>query len=70
MATVPKRLLKLTSDPWRGYWSCKQKLTIQRIRGAEGSRLVLGVRKVSAGGTEGSTPPIVDITVTRRRIRR
>ncbi len=43
---------------------------VQRIRGPEGSRLVLGVRKASAGGTEESTPPIVDITVTRRRIRR
>jgi Carboxypeptidase regulatory-like domain/PDZ domain len=43
---------------------------VQRIRGPEGSRLVLGVRKVSAGGAQGSTPPVVDITVTRRRIRR
>ncbi|WP_375767808.1 carboxypeptidase regulatory-like domain-containing protein [Archangium gephyra] len=43
---------------------------IQSIRGAEGSRLVLGVRKASAAGTEGSPAPIVDITVTRRRVRR
>ena len=43
---------------------------VQRIRGAEGSRVVLGVRKVSAAGAEGSAAPIVDITVTRRRILR
>ena len=43
---------------------------VQRIRGPEGSRLVLGVRKASAPGAEGSPPPVVDITVTRRRIRR
>ena len=43
---------------------------VQSIRGPEGSKLVLGVRKASAVGTEGSPPPIVDITVTRRRIRR
>ncbi|HEX8438739.1 carboxypeptidase regulatory-like domain-containing protein [Archangium sp.] len=43
---------------------------IQQIRGAEGSRLVLGVRRGSAAEVEGSAPPIVDITVTRRRIRR
>ncbi|MGZ3457564.1 MAG: carboxypeptidase regulatory-like domain-containing protein [Archangium sp.] len=42
---------------------------VQHIRGAEGSRLVLGVRKVSAVGS-GGTPPIMDIMVTRRRIRR
>ncbi|HEX8821700.1 MAG TPA: carboxypeptidase regulatory-like domain-containing protein [Archangium sp.] len=43
---------------------------VQHIRGPEGSRLVLGVRKASAMGTGGSPPPVVDITVTRRRIRR
>jgi hypothetical protein len=43
---------------------------VQRIRGAEGSRVVLGVRKVSAAGAEGSDAPLVDITVTRRRILR
>jgi hypothetical protein len=43
---------------------------VQQIRGAEGSRLVLGVRRGSAAEVEGSAPPIVDITVTRRRIRR
>ena len=43
---------------------------VQSIRGPEGSQLVLGVRRASASGTEGSPAPIVDITVTRRRIRR
>jgi hypothetical protein len=43
---------------------------VQLIRGPEGSRLVLGVRRGSAVEVEGSAPPIVDVTVTRRRIRR
>ncbi|MFY0528679.1 carboxypeptidase regulatory-like domain-containing protein [Archangium gephyra] len=43
---------------------------IQSIRGAEGSTLVLGVRRAPAPGTEGSPAPIVDIPVTRRRVRR
>jgi len=43
---------------------------VQRIRGPEGSQLVLGVRRASAAGTGGSPAPVVDITVTRRRIRR
>jgi hypothetical protein len=43
---------------------------IQSIRGAEGSKLVLGVRRASAAGTEGNPAPIVDIPVTRRRVRR
>ncbi|HYO52115.1 MAG TPA: carboxypeptidase regulatory-like domain-containing protein [Archangium sp.] len=43
---------------------------VQHIRGSEGSRLVLGVRKASAVGMEGSPAPIVDIIVMRRRIRR
>jgi bifunctional non-homologous end joining protein LigD len=30
--TVPKRLAKLKSDPWAGYWKCRQKLTAQLIR--------------------------------------
>ena len=30
--TVPKRLAKLKSDPWAGYWKCKQRLTAQLIR--------------------------------------
>ena len=42
---------------------------IQSIRGAEGSKLVLGVRKAPAPGTGESPAPVVDITVTRRRIR-
>ena len=43
---------------------------IQSIRGVEGSKLVLGVRKAPVPGTEGSPAPIVDIPVTRRRIRK
>lgn len=43
---------------------------VQRIRGPEGSRLVLGVRKASTAGTGGSAAPVVDIPVTRRRISR
>jgi hypothetical protein len=43
---------------------------VNRIRGPEGSRLVLGVRKASAAGEEGSALPVVDIIVTRRRVRR
>ncbi|WP_158501657.1 carboxypeptidase regulatory-like domain-containing protein [Vitiosangium sp. GDMCC 1.1324] len=43
---------------------------VQRIRGPESSRLVLGVRRASAVGTDGSPASIVDIPVTRRRIRR
>ena len=30
--TVPKRLQSLKSDPWKGYWSSRQKLTAQRLR--------------------------------------
>ncbi|HYO72427.1 MAG TPA: carboxypeptidase regulatory-like domain-containing protein, partial [Archangium sp.] len=43
---------------------------IQSIRGVEDSLLVLGVRRASAPGTEGSPAPIVDLTVKRRRIRK
>jgi C-terminal processing protease CtpA/Prc len=43
---------------------------VQSIRGPEGTRLVLGVRRASAPGTEGSPAPIVDIPVTRKRVRR
>jgi bifunctional non-homologous end joining protein LigD len=30
--TVPGRVAKLKSDPWAGYWKCRQKLTVQLIR--------------------------------------
>lgn len=44
---------------------------VQRIRGPEGSRLVLGVRRGStAGAGDGGVLPTVDIPVTRRRIRK
>lgn len=29
---LPARLAKLKSDPWAGYWKCRQKLTVQLIR--------------------------------------
>ncbi|HEU5254739.1 MAG TPA: DNA ligase D, partial [Vicinamibacterales bacterium] len=29
VVTVPKRLAKLKTDPWAGYWKCRQKLTAQ-----------------------------------------
>ena len=32
LATVPVRLSRLRSDPWKGYWNCRQKLTAQRLR--------------------------------------
>jgi len=30
--TLPKRLAKLKTDPWAGYWKCRQKLTVQVVR--------------------------------------
>ena len=30
--TVPKRLGRLKTDPWAGYWKCRQKLTVQLVR--------------------------------------
>jgi bifunctional non-homologous end joining protein LigD len=30
--TVPQRLARLARDPWKGYWTSRQKLTKQRIR--------------------------------------
>ena len=30
--TVPRRLAKMKSDPWRSYWNSRQKLTVQLIR--------------------------------------
>jgi len=32
VATVPARLARLKSDPWLGYWKCRQKLTKQLFR--------------------------------------
>jgi bifunctional non-homologous end joining protein LigD len=29
--TVPKRLGRLKSDPWAGYWKCRQRLTAQLV---------------------------------------
>jgi bifunctional non-homologous end joining protein LigD len=30
--TLPKRLARLKTDPWAGYWKCRQRLTIQLVR--------------------------------------
>jgi bifunctional non-homologous end joining protein LigD len=35
--TVPRHLERLETDPWRDYWTCRQKLTAQRLR-AVGAR--------------------------------
>lgn len=43
---------------------------IGAVLAAREDALVLGVRKASESGTEGGPAPVVDITVTRRRIRR
>jgi bifunctional non-homologous end joining protein LigD len=32
VVTLPKRLAKLKTDPWAGYWKCRQKLTAQLLR--------------------------------------
>jgi bifunctional non-homologous end joining protein LigD len=32
VVTVPNRLAKLRTDPWAGYWKCRQKLTAQLLR--------------------------------------
>jgi bifunctional non-homologous end joining protein LigD len=32
ITTLPRRLSRLSTDPWTGYWSCRQKLTAQRLR--------------------------------------
>jgi bifunctional non-homologous end joining protein LigD len=32
IATVPRRLARLGADPWKEYWTCKQKLTAQRLK--------------------------------------
>jgi bifunctional non-homologous end joining protein LigD len=32
MITVPRRLERLADDPWKGYWSCRQRLTQQRMK--------------------------------------
>ena len=30
--TVPARLERISEDPWKGYWSCRQRLTQQRVK--------------------------------------
>jgi bifunctional non-homologous end joining protein LigD len=30
--TVPRRLQRLSRDPWTGYWKSRQKLTAERIK--------------------------------------
>ena len=38
VATVPRRLESLKSDPWKGYWTTRQKLTAQRLRAVTSGR--------------------------------
>lgn len=35
ISTVRRRLERLTSDPWGAYWTCRQRLTPQRLRALE-----------------------------------
>jgi bifunctional non-homologous end joining protein LigD len=35
LMTVPRRLQRLSSDPWAGYWRSRQKLTAQRLRAVQ-----------------------------------
>jgi bifunctional non-homologous end joining protein LigD len=35
MASVPRRLSRQAADPWKDYWSCRQKLTGQRVRAVQ-----------------------------------
>ena len=39
IATVPRRLQRASPDPWKGYWTSRQKLTAQRLRAVRGLRL-------------------------------
>jgi bifunctional non-homologous end joining protein LigD len=32
--TVPQRLARLRADPWKGYWTSRQRLTRERLRAA------------------------------------
>jgi hypothetical protein len=32
---VTSRIRRLRSDPWEGYWSCRQKLTAARLRAVQ-----------------------------------
>lgn len=43
---------------------------VQLIRGPEGSRVRLGVRKALPPDSPGGQPPLIDVIVTRRRLRR
>src|SRR4029079_9997158 len=50
--TVPRRMAKSKTDPWAGYWTCRQKLTAQLLRAvsrAGGSRPFRIRRNVGAG---------------------
>ena len=33
--TVSRRLERLTEDPWKGYWTCRQRLTQQRMKAVQ-----------------------------------
>jgi bifunctional non-homologous end joining protein LigD len=38
LATVPKRLARLRSDPWQGYWKARQKLNATRLKALRAAR--------------------------------
>lgn len=35
LATVPQRLARLKADPWKSYWTCRQRLTSRHLRAIE-----------------------------------
>ena len=41
VGSVPSRLRRLRADPWKGYWSSRQRLTPQRVRAMVGMRYAL-----------------------------
>lgn len=42
MLSVAARLRKLEVDPWKDYWTCRQKLTASRLRAVANSRALAG----------------------------
>ena len=38
VASVPSRLARAKADPWKEYWTCRQKLTAQRLRAVRALR--------------------------------
>lgn len=39
VATVARRLDRMTADPWEDYWTCRQKLTATRVQAVSGPQL-------------------------------